>query len=43
MCSYGNPDERPKHIPLCAKGRQKRGLPLGDYEGSLKEGERKKR
>lgn len=43
MCAYGAPEDRPEHVPLCAKGRQKRGLPLGDSEGSLREGERKKR
>ncbi len=29
VCSYGNPKNRPPNKSLCAKGRQKKGLPLG--------------
>ena len=45
MCAYpGGPENRPKDKDFCAKGHQKRGLPLGgDTEGSLREGERRKR
>jgi len=28
-CAYGDPENRPTNKSLCAKGRQKRGLPLG--------------
>ena len=43
MCAYGDSSKRPPEKKLCAKGKQKRGLPFSDDPSALREGERKKR